>query len=163
MTSGAPSDHFGPRSRSIHYYGHGNNSAEAAPIGLTFVPAGRQNRPDANHRGRRRLFAADWYARTTLVKIAAAAECRRKPCRVRGKGRAHDRAVEYVSVGGGGARECAQSRPRPPIARRFPTVGTALDIVVDEQTAAHERSARLAQALIGAAAVDLSSIDTSPI
>ena len=92
----------------------------------------RQGRtdPDANHRGRRRTLLRG-RVRAPLAKIAAAAECRRKPCRVRGKGRAHGDRRCRVRVGGVAGEVCsistsaANCSPLPPLARRSTSWSTS--------------------------------------
>lgn len=100
------------------------------------------------------LFAADGYARTTLAKIAAAAGVSTETVQGQGsKAALMIAAVEYVSVGIAGEGDILNLD----IGRRLQTATTAdeaVDLVVAAGIAIHQRSARLARALIGVADTD---------
>jgi AcrR family transcriptional regulator len=100
------------------------------------------------------LFAADGYARTTLPKIAAAAGVSTETVQTHGpKAALLTAAVEYAAVGISGEENIMDLE----VGRQFIDIDNrddAIDFLASKQTEAHERSARLAQALIGAAALD---------
>lgn len=100
------------------------------------------------------LFAAEGYARTTLAKIAAAAGVSAETVQLHGpKAALMVAAVEYVAFGVAGEQDVLNLD----VGRRFLAIDDredALDYLVAEQTAIHQRSAGLSQALIGAAASD---------
>jgi AcrR family transcriptional regulator len=99
-------------------------------------------------------FAAEGYARTTLAKIAAAAGVSAETVQGHGpKAALMVAAVEYVAFGVSGEESIFNLE----FGRRFLNIDNrddALDYLVSAQTELHERSASLAQALIGAAASD---------
>lgn len=100
------------------------------------------------------LFAADGYARTTLAKIAAAAGVSAETVQGHGpKAALMVAAVEYVAFGVSGEQNILELDA----GRRFVEIENrdeAIEYLVRTQTEIHERSAGLAQALIGAAASD---------
>lgn len=100
------------------------------------------------------LFAASGYARTTLAKIAAAAEVSTETVQGQGsKAALMIAAVEYVSVGIAGEGDILNLD----IGRRLQTARSAdeaVDLVVAATLAIHQRSGRLAAALIGVAGTD---------
>lgn len=97
------------------------------------------------------LFAADGYARTTLAKIASAAGVSAETVQGQGsKAALLVAALEYVVVGVSGEENVLNLE----LGRRLQAVESvpeAIELVIAEQTEAHERSAGLALALIGAA------------
>jgi AcrR family transcriptional regulator len=100
------------------------------------------------------LFAELGYARTTLARIAAAADVSIETVQAQGpKASLLVAAVEYTAFGITGD----QSVLELDVGRRFVALtdrDAAADFLVAEQTAIHERSARATQALYGAAAAD---------
>ena len=100
------------------------------------------------------LFAELGYARTTLAKIAAAAGVSVETVQAQGsKAALMIASVEFAAFGVTGD----QSVLDLDIGRRFVTItdrDEAVDFIVAEQTAIHERSAGATRALYGAAAND---------
>jgi AcrR family transcriptional regulator len=100
------------------------------------------------------LFAEHGYARTTLAKIAAAAGVSIETVQAQGsKAALMIAAVEFTAFGLTGD----QSVLDLDLGRRFVALtdrDEALDFIVVEQTAIHERSAGATRALYGAAAND---------
>jgi AcrR family transcriptional regulator len=100
------------------------------------------------------LFAELGYARTTLAKIAAAADVSTETVQAQGsKASLMIAAVEFAAFGVTGD----QSVLDLDVGRRFVAISDrdeALEFLVAEQTAVHERSARVTQALYGGAAAD---------
>jgi AcrR family transcriptional regulator len=100
------------------------------------------------------LFAQLGYARTTLAKIAAAAGVSPETVQAHGpKAALMVAAVEYAAFGVTGDRSVLDLE----LGRRFLELtdrDEAVDFIVAEQTAVHERSAGATQALYGAAAAD---------
>ena len=100
------------------------------------------------------LFVADGYARTTLAKIAAAADVFAETVQTHGpKAALMIAAVEYAAFGVSGQESIMDLE----VGRRFLDIDNrddAIDYLASNQTEAHERSAGAAQALIGAAALD---------
>ena len=100
------------------------------------------------------LFAELGYARTTLARIAAAAGVSPETVQLHGpKAALMIAAAEYAAFGITGDRSVLDLE----IGRRFVAFDDrddAIDFLVTEQTAVHERSARVARALFGAAAAD---------
>jgi AcrR family transcriptional regulator len=100
------------------------------------------------------LFAELGYARTTLAKIAAAADVSIETVQAQGsKASLMIASVEFAAFGVTGD----QSVLDLDVGRRFVTItdpDEALEFLVAEQAAIHERSARVTQALYGAAAAD---------
>jgi AcrR family transcriptional regulator len=97
------------------------------------------------------LFATDGYARTTLAKIADAAGVSTETVQGQGsKAALLIAALEYAVVGVSGEENLLNLE----LGRRLQAVQSraeAIEIIVAEQTEAHERSAGLALALIGGA------------
>ncbi|MDH6242628.1 TetR/AcrR family transcriptional regulator [Mycobacterium sp. OTB74] len=97
------------------------------------------------------LFAADGYARTTLAKIASVAGV--SPETVQGQGSKAAlliAALEYTVVGVSGEENVLNLE----LGRRLQAAASpsdAVELIIAEQTEAHERSAGLGLALIGAA------------
>ena len=100
------------------------------------------------------LFADLGYARTTLSKIAASAGVSPETVQVHGpKAALMIAAAEYAAFGVTGDRSVLDME----LGRRFVAItdrDEAIDFLVVEQTSVHERSARVALALVGAAASD---------
>jgi AcrR family transcriptional regulator len=100
------------------------------------------------------LFAELGYARTTLAKIAAAAGVSTETVQAHGpKAALMIAAVEYAAFGITGDHNVLDLE----VGQRFVAFRNrdeAADFLVAEQTAIHERSARVTQALFGAAAAD---------
>jgi AcrR family transcriptional regulator len=100
------------------------------------------------------LFAELGYARTTLAKIAAAADVSIETVQAQGsKASLMIASVEFAAFGVTGD----QSVLDLDVGRRFVAIthpDEALKFLVAEQAAIHERSARVTQALYGAAAAD---------
>jgi AcrR family transcriptional regulator len=100
------------------------------------------------------LFAELGYARTTLAKIAAAADVSIETVQAQGsKASLMIASVEFAAFGVTGD----QSVLDLDVGRRFVAItdpDEALEFLVAEQAAIHERSARVTQALYGAAAAD---------
>ena len=100
------------------------------------------------------LFAEHGYARTTLAKIAAAAGVSVETVQAQGsKAALIIASVEFAAFGVTGD----QSVLDLDVGRRFVAItdrDEAVDFIVAQQTAIHERSARATQALYGAAAND---------
>ena len=100
------------------------------------------------------LFAELGYARTTLAKIAAASGVSVETVQAQGSKPALIIAsVEFAAFGVTGDHSVLDLD----LGRRFVAVADrdeAVDFIVGEQTAVHERSARVTQALYGAAAND---------
>jgi len=100
------------------------------------------------------LFAEHGYARTTLAKIAAAAGVSTETVQAQGsKAALMIASVEFTAFGVTGD----QSVLDLDLGRRFVAItdrDEALEFIVTEQTAIHERSASVTRALYGAAAND---------
>ncbi len=100
------------------------------------------------------LFAELGYARTTLAKIAAAAGVSTETVQAHGpKAALMIAAVEYAAFGVTGDHNVLDLE----LGRRFVAIterDEAVDFLVAEQAAVHQRSAPVTQALLGAAAVD---------
>ena len=100
------------------------------------------------------LFAALGYARTTLAKIAAAAGVSVETVQAQGsKAALMIASVEFAAFGITGDHSVLDLD----VGRRFVAItdrDEAVDFIVAEQTAIHERSAGATQALYGAAAND---------
>ena len=100
------------------------------------------------------LFAALGYARTTLAKIAAAAGVSVETVQAQGsKAALMIASVEFAAFGVTGDHSVLDLD----VGRRFVAItdrDEAVDFIVAEQTAIHERSAGATQALYGAAAND---------
>ncbi len=100
------------------------------------------------------LFATEGYARTTLANIAAAAGVSAETVQTYGpKAALMVAAVEYALFGVSGEENVLNLE----MGRRFLEIDNredALDYLVSNQTKLHERGARLARALFGAAASD---------
>jgi AcrR family transcriptional regulator len=100
------------------------------------------------------LFADLGYARTTLAKIAAAAEVSIETVQAQGpKASLMVAAVEFAAFGVTGDQSVLDLE----LGRRFVAItdrNEAVAFIVAEQSAIHERSARQTQALYGAAAND---------
>jgi AcrR family transcriptional regulator len=100
------------------------------------------------------LFAEFGYARTTLAKIAAAAGVSTETVQAQGsKAALMIASVEFAAFGITGDHSVLDLD----VGRRFVAIADrdeALEFFVAEQTAVHERSARVTQALYGAAAAD---------
>ena len=100
------------------------------------------------------LFAELGYARTTLAKIAAAAEVSIETVQAQGsKASLMIASVEFTAFGVTGDQSVLDLE----LGRRFVALSDrdeAIDFIVAEQTAIHQRSARITQALFGAAAND---------
>ena len=100
------------------------------------------------------LFAELGYARTTFAKIAAAADVSPETVQTHGpKAALMIAAVEYTAFGVTGDHNVLDLE----LGQRFVAIinrDEAVDFIVAEQTAVHQRSAPVTQALIGAAAVD---------
>ena len=100
------------------------------------------------------LFAADGYAATSLAKIAAAAGVSAQTVHLQGpKAALMIAALEYAAVGVAGEENLFNLD----VGRAMLAIDDfeeALDFIVEMQMSAHERTARLALALIGGAASD---------
>jgi AcrR family transcriptional regulator len=100
------------------------------------------------------LFADLGYARTTLAKIAAAAGVSPETVQAHGpKAALMIASVEYAAFGITGDHNVLDLE----VGQRFVTFtdrDAAAEFLVAEQTAIHERSARVTMALFGATAVD---------
>lgn len=99
------------------------------------------------------LFATHGYARTTLAKIASAAGVSNETVQGQGsKAALMVAAIEYVAFGvsGGNILNLDSGRKLQAAA----SASDAVDVIVATQTDVHERTARLALALIGAADSD---------
>jgi AcrR family transcriptional regulator len=100
------------------------------------------------------LFANLGYARTTLAKIAAAAGVSAETVQAHGpKAALMIASVEYAAFGVIGDHNVFDLE----LGQRFVAItdrDEAVDVLVAEQTAVHQRSASVTQALVGAAAVD---------
>lgn len=100
------------------------------------------------------LFSELGYARTTFAKIAAAAGVAPETVQANGpKAALMIAAVEYTAFGVTGDHDVLDLE----LGQRFVALvnrDEAVDFIVAEQTAVHQRSASVTQALIGAAAVD---------
>ncbi len=100
------------------------------------------------------LFGALGYARTTLAKIAAAAEVSIETVQAQGsKAELMIAAVEFTAVGVAGAESILDVD----LGRAFVAItdrDEAIDFIVAQQTAIHERSAATVRALYGGAAND---------
>jgi len=100
------------------------------------------------------LFAELGYARTTLAKIAAAAGVSVETVQAQGsKAALMIASVEFAAFGLTGDQSVLDLE----LGRRFVAItdrDEAIDFIVTEQTAIHERSAAATQALYGAAAND---------
>jgi AcrR family transcriptional regulator len=100
------------------------------------------------------LFAELGYARTTLAKIAAAAGVSPETVQAHGpKAALMIAAVEYAAFAVTGDHNVLDLE----VGQRFVAISDredAVEFLVTEQTAVHERSARVTQALLGAAATD---------
>jgi AcrR family transcriptional regulator len=100
------------------------------------------------------LFAELGYARTTLAKIAAAADVSIETVQAQGpKASLIIAAVEFTAFGVTGDQSVLDLE----VGRRFVAItdpNDAMDFLVAEQTAIHERSAGVTLALSGAAAND---------
>jgi AcrR family transcriptional regulator len=100
------------------------------------------------------LFGELGYARTTLAKIAEAAGVSPETVQAHGpKAELMITAVEYAAFGVIGDHSVLDLD----LGRRFIAItdrNEAIDFVVAEQTAVHQRSAPVTHALVGAAAVD---------
>jgi AcrR family transcriptional regulator len=100
------------------------------------------------------LFAELGYARTTLAKIAAAAGVSIETVQAQGsKAALMIAAVEYAAFGVTGDQSVLDLE----LGQRFLVItdgDEAVEFLVAEQTAVHERSAQATQALIGGAAAD---------
>lgn len=101
------------------------------------------------------LFAADGYAGTSLAKIAAAAGVSAQTVHGQGsKAALMIAALEYAAVGVAGEENLFNLD----IGRTLLSIDDfeeSLDFMAEQLTGAHERTARLALALIGGAASDL--------
>ncbi|MBO0677797.1 TetR family transcriptional regulator [Mycolicibacterium sp. S2-37] len=100
------------------------------------------------------LFATDGYARTTLAKIATAAGVSAETVQGQGpKAALMIAAIEHVAVGVSGEDNILDlDVGRALIAAR--DRDEAIDLLVAAQTRVHQNSARLGEALIGAAHAD---------
>jgi AcrR family transcriptional regulator len=100
------------------------------------------------------LFASLGYARTTLAKVAAAADVSIETVQANGpKAALMIAAVEFAAFGVIGDTSILDLD----LGRRFIAItdrDEAIDFIVAEQTAVHERSAATSRALYGAAASD---------
>jgi AcrR family transcriptional regulator len=100
------------------------------------------------------LFAEHGYARTTLAKIAAAAGVSTETVQAQGsKAALMIASVEFAAFGVTGDQSVLDLE----IGRRFVAItdrDEALEFIVAEQTAIHERSAAVTRTLYGAAAND---------
>ena len=100
------------------------------------------------------LFAALGYTRTTLAKIAGAAGVSIETVQAQGpKAALMIASVEFAAFGITGDHSVLDLE----VGQRFVAItdrDDAVDFIVDQQAAIHERSARVAQALYGAAADD---------
>ncbi|MDO3636972.1 TetR family transcriptional regulator [Mycolicibacterium arseniciresistens] len=100
------------------------------------------------------LFAADGYARTTLARIAAAAGVSAETVQGQGpKAALLIAAIEHAAFGISGEDDILNLEVgRALVAAR--DRDEAIDMLVRAHTRVHQRSARLAEALIGAAHAD---------
>lgn len=137
-------------------------------LGLVFITVTHQSIPRRGYRSELRarqaeetrtrilvsaseLFAADGYARTTLAKIAAASGVSAETVQGQGsKAALLIAALEYTVVGVSGEENVLNLElGHKLLAAASPP--EAIELIVAEQTQAHQRSAGLGLALIGAA------------
>ncbi len=138
----APKPNVGKRAQQTRHYRSDLRRQQAEQTRQRIVAAAAER------------FAAEGYPRTTLAKIASAAGVSTETVAAHGpKAALMVAAIEYVTFGVAGEENILNLET----GRRFLEIndpGAALDFLVSNQVEWHERSADLAQALIGAAASD---------